>query len=177
MSLKIFWQKNLQKCFLSILYQTYHFCPNFWIWLVAMATERLKLRKILKNHLLEAIRGIKLKLCSNIHYISLYKNGVFYCRCSCTLVAMAMSLLSTKKMTALLQLTIGQFLSSVNLEKVWNDLYTNNCITILRVTTSSLLSNLVLSPGTRQLSNSFTHTTLSARQLTAERRSELFSAT
>ena len=82
-----------------------------------------------------------------------------------------------QKMTDLLQLTIGQFLSSVNLEKVWNNVYTNNCITMLRVRTSSLLSNLVLSPGTQQLSNTFTITTLSVRQLTAERRSELFSAT
>ena len=31
----------------------------------------------------EAIRGIKLKLCSNVHNISLYKTGIFYCHCSC----------------------------------------------------------------------------------------------
>ena len=37
----------------------------------------------------EAIRGMKLKLCRNVHNISLYKNYVFYCRCSCAFVAMA----------------------------------------------------------------------------------------
>ena len=37
----------------------------------------------------EAIRGMKLKLCRNVHNISLYKNYVFYCRCSCAFIAMA----------------------------------------------------------------------------------------
>ena len=37
----------------------------------------------------EAIRGIKLKLFGNVYNISLYKYGVFDCRCSCTFVAMA----------------------------------------------------------------------------------------
>ena len=38
--------KVLQKCSLSSLYEAYEFCPNCWIWLVAMATERLYLQKI-----------------------------------------------------------------------------------------------------------------------------------
>ena len=37
----------------------------------------------------EAIRGMKLKLCRNVHNISLYKYYVFYCRCSCAFVTMA----------------------------------------------------------------------------------------
>ena len=37
----------------------------------------------------EAICGIKLKLCRNVHSISFYKSVVFYCCCICTLVAMA----------------------------------------------------------------------------------------
>ena len=34
-----------------VLYQTYHFYPNLWIWLVAMPTKRLNLRKIFKTKL------------------------------------------------------------------------------------------------------------------------------
>ena len=37
----------------------------------------------------EAIRGMKLKLCRNVHNISLYKQFVFSCRCSCAFVATA----------------------------------------------------------------------------------------
>ena len=36
----------------------------------------------------EAMRGMNLKLCRNVHNISLYKSYVFYCRCSCAFVAM-----------------------------------------------------------------------------------------
>ena len=34
-----------------VLYQTYHFYPNLWIWVVAMPTKRLNLRKIFKINL------------------------------------------------------------------------------------------------------------------------------
>ena len=44
-----------------------------------------KYSKILSS---EAIRGMKLKLCRNVHNISLYKKYVFYCHCSCAFVAM-----------------------------------------------------------------------------------------
>ena len=37
----------------------------------------------------EAIRGMKLKLCINVHDISLYINYIFYCRCPSAFVAMA----------------------------------------------------------------------------------------
>ena len=36
----------------------------------------------------EAIGGKKLNLCRNVHNISLYKNYVFHCCCSCAFVAM-----------------------------------------------------------------------------------------
>ena len=56
-----------------------------------MATERLNFRK--KNIQIfffsEAIRGMKLTLCINVHDISLYINCIFYCRCPCAFVAMA----------------------------------------------------------------------------------------
>ena len=42
-----------------------------------MATERLALRKIIKNQLLSSYMEVKLKLCSNVHSISLYKNIAF----------------------------------------------------------------------------------------------------
>ena len=81
----IFWQKFYRNVSWVVLYQTYHFCPMRWIWLdakatQAMAIERLKLRKkqskIISS---EAIRGMKLKLCRNVHnIISLYKNYVFF---------------------------------------------------------------------------------------------------
>ena len=44
------------------------------------------IKKIISS---EAIKGMKLKLCRIVHIISLYKNYVFYCRCSCAFVAMA----------------------------------------------------------------------------------------
>ena len=87
-SLQIFWQTFYGNVTWVVLYQPYEFCPNRWIWLVAMAIETLNLRKnINKNFSSEAMRGMKLKLCRNDHNISLYKK-CFYCRCSCTFVAM-----------------------------------------------------------------------------------------
>ena len=58
-------------------------------WLVAMATERLNFRKKYSKVFSEAIRGMKLKLCINVHDISLYINYIFYCCCPCAFVAMA----------------------------------------------------------------------------------------
>ena len=40
-----------------VLYQTYKFCLNHWTWLVAMATEKINLRKILKNNLIRSHKG------------------------------------------------------------------------------------------------------------------------
>ena len=69
-SLQIFWQKNYRSIPWKVLYQTYHFCPNLLIWFVAMATERLNLWKNIKKIISsDAIRGIKLKLCWNIHNV------------------------------------------------------------------------------------------------------------
>ena len=51
----------LQKCFLSSPpYVTYEFCPNCWLWLVAMATKTSDLQNIFKTSSSEAIRGMKL---------------------------------------------------------------------------------------------------------------------
>ena len=44
---------------------------------------------LLKIFSSEAIRGMKLKLSIRVHDISLYINYDFYCRCSCSFVAMA----------------------------------------------------------------------------------------
>ena len=62
-----------------VLYQTYSFCPNFSVSLVVIATKRQNLQNIFKKYLnsSEAIWGIKLKLCRNVHSISLCKNIVF----------------------------------------------------------------------------------------------------
>ena len=88
--LQIFWQKFYRNVLGVVLYQPYEFCPNRWFWLVAMATERLNFQnKYSKIFFSEAIRGMKLKLCINIYDISLLINYVFYCCCSCVLVAMA----------------------------------------------------------------------------------------
>ena len=47
-------------------------------------------KNIQKPFFSEAIRGMKLKLCINVHDISLYINCIFfYCRCPCAFVAMA----------------------------------------------------------------------------------------
>ena len=45
-------------------------------------------KKIFKNLLLRSHKGDEAE-CRNVHNISLYKNYVFYCRCTCTFVAMA----------------------------------------------------------------------------------------
>ena len=46
-------------------------------------------KKYSKNFFSEAIKGMKLKLCRNVHSISLYKNYIFYCHCLCAFIAMA----------------------------------------------------------------------------------------
>ena len=80
----------LQKCFLS--------SPLRFIWILSKsliligchgnrkATLSKKYSKIFFS---EAIRGMKLKLCTNVHDISLYINYSLYCCCPCALVAMA----------------------------------------------------------------------------------------
>ena len=44
-SLQIFRQKFYRNVSWVVLHQTYHFCPNLWIWSVALATERQNLRQ------------------------------------------------------------------------------------------------------------------------------------
>ena len=76
--LQIFWKKVYRNVSGVVLYQPYEFCLNRWFWLVSMATERLNFRKkYSKIFFSEAIRGIKLKLCINVHDISLYINYIF----------------------------------------------------------------------------------------------------
>ena len=90
--LQIFWQKFYRNVPWVVLYQIYKFCLNHWIWLVAMANEMINLhskKKKKKIISLEAIRGMKLKLCRNVHNISLFKIYVFYCCCSCAFIALA----------------------------------------------------------------------------------------
>ena len=92
MLLQIFWQTFYWNVSGVVPYKPYEFCQNHWFWLVAMATERLNFRKrnIQKSFFSEAIREMKLKLCMNVHDISLYINCIFfYCRCPCAFVAMA----------------------------------------------------------------------------------------
>ena len=84
--LLLFHCRYFRSCWV-VLYQTYNFCPNLSSWLVVMATKRLNSWHIFK----EAILGIKLELCRNVHSITLYKTVVYYCCCICTLVAMATS--------------------------------------------------------------------------------------
>ena len=57
-----------------VLYDSYEFCPNRWIWLVAMVNFWKKYSKIFSS---KAVRGMKLKLCIHVHDISLYINCVF----------------------------------------------------------------------------------------------------
>ena len=77
MSLQIFWQKFYRNVRWVVLYQLYHFCPDFLIWLVVMATQRLNLHPQKKKNISSVgKRGIKLKLCRNVHNISLYKKGI-----------------------------------------------------------------------------------------------------
>ena len=89
-SLQIFWFFFLQKCSLS--------SPLRTIWILSKPLNligchgNLKakfLKKYSKIFSSEAIRGMKLKLCINVHDISLYINFVFYCRCPCAFVGMA----------------------------------------------------------------------------------------
>ena len=44
-ALALVWQTFYRNVPWVVLYQPYEFCPNRWIWLVAMATETLNLRK------------------------------------------------------------------------------------------------------------------------------------
>ena len=89
-SLQIFWQKFYRNVPWVVLYQSYKFCPNRWIWLGCHGNRNTKFaKKYSKIFSSEAIRGMKLKLCRNVHSISLYKKYVFNCRCSCAFIAMA----------------------------------------------------------------------------------------
>ena len=58
-SLQVFWQMFYRNIPWVVLYQRYHFCPNLWIWLVAMATVRLHLQKHIQNLLLRSHKGDK----------------------------------------------------------------------------------------------------------------------
>ena len=77
--LQIFWQT----CYINVpgvvLYQPYEFCQNHWFWFIVMATERLNFRKKKsKIFLSEAVRGMKLSICINVHDICLYINWFFF---------------------------------------------------------------------------------------------------
>ena len=81
--------KVLQKRFLSSP------LPNIWIlskalnWIGCHGNQKDTFAKKYSKIISDAIRGMKLQLCRNVHNISLYKNFVLYCRCSCAFVAMA----------------------------------------------------------------------------------------
>ena len=73
--------KVLQNCSLSR--------PLWIIWILSKLIWKAKFAKKYKKIISSVvIRGMKLKLCRNVHNISLYKNFDFYCRCSCAFVAM-----------------------------------------------------------------------------------------
>ena len=79
--LQIFWQKFYRNVPGVVLYHPYELCQNHWFWLVSMATDRKakfsKKKSIQKSFFSETIRGMKLKLCINVHDISLYINCIF----------------------------------------------------------------------------------------------------
>ena len=50
-SLQLFWQKFFRNVYWVVLYQTYYFGSNLWVFI---STKRLNLPKILKNHLLRS---------------------------------------------------------------------------------------------------------------------------
>ena len=120
--LQIFWQKFYRNVSGLVLYQPYEFWPNRWLWLVAMATERLNFRKkYSKIFFSEAIRGIKLKLCVNVHDISLYIGYIFI------VLAHVLSLLWQLEVSIDLQVEIGIYfcvtadiLTKVLLKYLWS---------------------------------------------------------
>ena len=75
-SVQIFWQKFYRNVPWLVLYQPYEFCPNRWIWLVAMATETLNLRKNIQESSPQKPLG-GWSWSRNVHSISRYKNYVF----------------------------------------------------------------------------------------------------
>ena len=86
--------KVLLKCFWSSPLPAIRILSKSLILMVATATEWLDLKKkkkYSKTFFLEAIRGMKLKLCINASDISLYINYVFYCCCSCVFIAITTS--------------------------------------------------------------------------------------
>ena len=58
-------------------------------WLHGNRKVKFSKKKKKKIFFSKSIMGMKLKLCINIHDISLYINYIFYCRCPCAFVAMA----------------------------------------------------------------------------------------
>ena len=65
-SLQIFWRKFYRNVCWMVLHNAYHFSLNLSIWLVAMATEMLNLRKnIFKTQLLRSYNGDKAETLQN----------------------------------------------------------------------------------------------------------------
>ena len=78
MSLQIFWQTFYRNVPWVVLYETYHFWHNLWIWYGYHDNRKAKFeKKILKNHLLRGHKGDKAETLQNVHNISPYKNGIF----------------------------------------------------------------------------------------------------
>ena len=104
-----------------MFYQPYEFCRNRWFWLFAMATERLNVwKKYSKIFFSEAIRGMKLKLCINVHDISLYIKYIF------SVVTNVLSLLWQLKVSKYLEWEKRKLASiSVLLQIFWQKFYWN----------------------------------------------------
>ena len=82
-SLQILWQKFYRDVLLVVLYKTYYEFDGLpW-----QPKGSILEKNIQKSS--ETIRGMKLKLCRNVHNISLYKKYVFYYRCPCAFVSKA----------------------------------------------------------------------------------------
>ena len=115
--------KNVQNVSWVVLNQACHFSPTLSIWLVAI---RLNLRKNIKQiNSSEAICGLKLKLCSVVHYISLYKGIVFYCSCFNTLVSIAT--LNFHRLMGRMKIGI----IAISLQILWPKFFRNVCWVVL----------------------------------------------
>ena len=89
-SLQIFWQKFYRNVPWIVLYQSYKFCPNRWIWLVAMATKMLNLwTNIKKSSPQKPLGGWSWNFADMFITLAFTTIMFFYCHCSCAFVPMA----------------------------------------------------------------------------------------
>ena len=121
--LQIFWKKVLLKCFWSSPLPAIWILSKSLILIGCHGNRKAKFSKKYSKIFSEAIRGMKLKLCINVHDISLYINCILYCHCPCAFILWQLSfhiLIMGKVETGVYFCVTADILTKVLLKCFWN---------------------------------------------------------